>query len=1011
MLSNLELLTTQFYEWEQLGRGWLVFDYPVDLEPPFHPFFYHATPPVPFIDDGKRLTLLGQAINFFQNKKAPVQALEEDEFTIKPFKHDDTEPLIATSISIPQGYKVRVDEIEHLLLMLSFCGSPVSFEIIGTGTSIQLQFVSRQSDTLLLSGQLKAYFPGCVFSIHLADEIIRGDLEGTLIDFGLAEEFMRPLSMAKSFDLDPFTGLFGILEQLRGEERGAVQILFKGAVNPWTESIVRSVMDDQGGAFFLDAPEMLPLTKEKISCPLFGVTIRVLGQSFNADQAKNIAVDLGNALTRFSSSNANRLVPLTIEGYDVSDFVGDFIERKSHRLGMLLNSRELATFVHLPSPSIVSSKLVREIKKTKAAPESTEGHPFILGFNLHHGEDRVVSSSASQRLKHTHVIGATGTGKSTFLLNLITQDIQQGNGVGVLDPHGDLIENILERIPQNRINDVIIIDPADAEFPVGFNILKAHSDIEKEILSSDLVAAFKRLSTSWGDQMNSVFANAILAFLESSEGGTLMDLRRFLIEKPFRDSFLKTVTDPNVSYYWQKEFPILKSTSIGPILTRLDTFLRPKLIRNMVAQKESPDFEAILDSKKILLVKLSQGLIGNENSYLLGTFLVSKLQQAAMARQAKSKEARSDFFLYIDEFQNFITPSMSSILSGARKYHLGLILAHQDMQQLVKYDSELASSVISNAGTRICFRLGDTDAKKFAEGFSYFDAKDLQNLETGEAIARIDRQDFDFNMSSLSFNTEEVTTATPEQVISLSREKYGTPKSVVEEILQSMMQVPDSISEKMPVTKREPIFLQTPIEPQIEVPKVNTVLEVQPLTEVQNAEVKRSFTEKKELTEHRYLQTYIKRMAESRGYKASIEEQTPNKKGRVDVSLERNGKKIAIEICVTTTEEWELQNIEKCIAAGYDLVVECSTDMKVIEKMKKQVAVKLNPTTQAKVLVTDPNSFFQYLDTEIAKDASTETRMKGYRVKVEYGAVPQEDMNRKKESISKAVLESLQRKK
>lgn len=174
------------------------------------------------------------------------------------------------------------------------------------------------------------------------------------------------------------------------------------------------------------------------------------------------------------------------------------------------------------------------------------------------GKTKLVSESDTQRLKHTHVIGATGTGKSTFILSLIAQDIQNGKGLAVLDPHGDLIESILAYIPPQRANDVILIDPADGEYPVGFNILQAHSEIEKDILSSDLVAVFKRLSTSWGDQMNSVFGNAILAILESSQGGTLVDLRRFLVEKEYRYTYLKTVSDPNVVYYWRKEFPCSK---------------------------------------------------------------------------------------------------------------------------------------------------------------------------------------------------------------------------------------------------------------------------------------------------------------------------------------------------------------------------------------------------------------------------------------------------------------------
>ncbi|MBZ0098663.1 MAG: type IV secretory system conjugative DNA transfer family protein, partial [Taibaiella sp.] len=271
-------------------------------------------------------------------------------------------------------------------------------------------------------------------------------------------------------------------------------------------------------------------------------------------------------------------------------------------------------------------------------------------------------------------------------------------------------------------------------------------------------------------------------------------------------------------------------------LTRLDTFLRHKPFRYMVAQKKTLDFEQILDTKKILLIKLSQGLIGNENSYLLGTFFVTKMYQAAMARQAKGKEARSDFFLYIDEFQNFITPSMSLILSGARKYHLGLILAHQDMQQLVKYDSELASSVVSNAGTRICFRLGDTDAKRFAGGFSFFEAQDLENLNTGEAIARIERPDYDFSLSTIPLPETNPTIAKERSkaVIDYSRGRYGTPRAEIEQMLHEEASVPD-IKEEL----RKSTPLQQP-QPAI-----------QPISDEAIKETKKKLVQQKEETQHR----------------------------------------------------------------------------------------------------------------------------------------------------------------
>ena len=648
---------------------------------------------------------------------------------------------------------------------------------------------------------------------------------------------------------DPLIGILGTMEHLQHGEHAVVQVLFQGVMNPWAESIMRSVTDSDGKAFFENAPEMVPLAKEKISAPLFAATMRVMGVSHTVQSALHISNMVGSALGRIYFSDSNTLIPIT-PPTDFQTNVDDILLRESHLVGMLLNSKELGTVVHLPSDTVASEKLERDIRKTKAAPAITEGHSLVLGINEHQGKEKLVTVSASQRLRHTHLIGATGTGKSTLLHSMIVQDIKQGNGIAVLDPHGDLIESILAYIPVQRHKDVCIIDPSDGEYPVGFNILSAHSEIEKDILSSDLVAVFRRLSTSWGDQMNSVFANAILAILECKQGGTLIDLRRFLVEKSFRDTYLKTVSDPNVVYYWQKEFPLLKSGSVGPILTRLDTFLRPKLIRNMVAQKKGLDFENILDTQKILLIKLSQGLIGTENSYLLGTFFVTKIYQAAMARQIQSKEDRKDFFLYVDEFQNFITPSMSLILSGARKYHLGLILAHQDMTQLNKYDTELASAVVSNAGTRICFRLGDTDAKRFASGFSYFDAEDLENLNTGEAIARIERPEYDFSLTTQpqQYIEPERAESNKESVIALSRETYSTPKQEVEAQLETLREALREEKEEIPIPKSEkkeaPVILPSrqTTEP-IELPVTSS---------------HENIVKKKEESQHRYLHFNIK---------------------------------------------------------------------------------------------------------------------------------------------------------
>lgn len=1012
-ITLAEARTVQFYDWETRCRGWQCYNEPVQLEPTFEPFIFRS-PFTGHIDDGLRPTLLGLILGFTQGKsiKQIDEQIKED-LPPAPYLFEDDAAVQAISVSFPKAYKIEADQMQQLLCMLSYCQYPLSFEIIATHTSINIQIVCREPDTFHVQSQVKAFFPDS--NVQISNDAIE-EIEGRdgyiyTVDFGLSEEFMRPLEMVDSYDIDPFIGLFGVLENLNDGEQVMIQVLFQGVVNSWSESIIHSVTDSDGKSLFLDAPEMVDLAREKISSPLFGVTIRVLVQGNNEYEAADVIEKVGSAVRHISRSSNNSLLPLVTEGYTFDLRLQDVVTRQSHRQGMILNSKELATLVHFPSDSVVSTKLKRDARKTKAAPDSTKGHTFQLGLNVHRGKEVVASLNNTQRLKHMHVIGATGTGKSTFLLNLIVQDIEHGEGIAVLDPHGDLIESILSHIPKNRLDDVMIIDPSDSEFPVGFNILSAHSEIEKDILSSDLVAAFKRLSTSWGDQMNSVLANAILAFLESDKGGTLIDLRRFLIEKSFRDSFLKTVTDPSISYYWNKEYPILKSNSIGSILTRLDTFLRPKLIRNMVAQKTGPNFENILDTKKILLVKLSQGLIGTENSYMLGTFIVSKIHQAAMARQAKSKDLRSYYFVYIDEFQNFITPSMSSILSGARKYHLGLILAHQDMQQLTKYDTELASSVSSNAGTRVCFRIGDTDARRFESTFSSFDAHDLQNLDTGEAIVRIERSEQDFTIATTplpEIETKQIEVL-QNAVIAASRQKYGTPRTSIEEQLKALHGETSEI-----VQEHEPIPVISLEEP----PKTKTKPHIQEIKVQKNLEQvtsKEAYTrnpvEKKEQSQHRYLQTLIKKMAESRGYKASIEEPTPDGKGRVDVLLERKGKKIACEISVTSTDIYEVHNIEKCLSAGYHLVVECSTERKTLENIRKAVEQNLPEKAQEKILIIEPEGLFLFLDKEIAKDASSETLIKGYRVKVEYDAVSENEMEKKRSDILQVVSESIRKRK
>lgn len=746
---------------------------------------------------------------------APAEPEEENE----PIRLE-REPLIEFPLLLPNDFDARQSSFQNLVLSLSVCQYPVVFELIGTPENVSVQLAVSAADQEHLQQQLQAFFPEVVAVPS------QGKLEAAwaqagpvagVVEFGLARESVRLLAEP---DHDVYVAMLGTFCELAANECGILQVIWQPVVEDWSESLVRSVTDSSGKAFFVNAPELADAAKRKTALPIYAAVVRLAACSGDLDRTWKILQKLATGFRSFSN--------LTGNSYDAH--VVDFVRRQSRRPGMLLNAKELVGFVHLPSSAVRSNKFLRLLNKSKLAPASVTGpNELLLGINEHAGQRREVRLSAEQRVRHMHVVGATGTGKSTLLFNLIRQDIESGHGVGVIEPHGDLIDQILGVIPPERIKDVVLIDPSDEKFSVGFNILSAHSDWEKNLLAADLVSVFRRLSTSWGDQMDRVLANAILAFLESEKGGTLLDLRRFLIEPGFRERFLATVRDPEVVYYWRKGFALLSGNkSVGPVLTRLETFLAPKPIRYMVAQRENRiDFGEIIDSVKIFLAKLSQGALGRENSHLLGSLFVAKFQQLAMSRQRQAASQRRDFWLYVDEFQDFITPSMAEMLVGARKYRVGLVLAHQELRQ-VQRDVEVAGA-LSNAYTRVSFRVSDQDARTLANGLSFFGASDLQNLEKGHAVCRVERADFDFNLA-VSMPPPEAADeaeARRDAVVHASRERYARPRSEIEAALRADLEVPEApkVGNKPDIprdtrpgtTVRPPTPTQTPlsvVEPQ-----------------------------------------------------------------------------------------------------------------------------------------------------------------------------------------------------
>jgi hypothetical protein len=1033
-----EQLTEQFHRWELRGRGWQVFREPVEPEPPFVPFNGHFLPATPIIDDGAKPTFLSSLVQRLSEKlstekpPAPIEPYLEEEPEPTPLVRDS---LVEFQASLPDRLDVSKEAFEQFLLNLSLCREPLAFELIGTHKRVTTQFAAASSDAPLLRRQLQAFFPEAVFvpvenSLESAWNAATGD-EMLAVEFGLEREFMLPLQSGK---LDPFIGIIGALAELQKGELGLFQVLWQPVRERWAESILESVMNRDGKPFFVNDPELTSAAENKVARPLFAAVVRIMVCAHAFDRVLQLASDLAGSLRVFANPNGNALVPLHNEEYPFEEHIEDVLRRQTRRTGILLNSDELTGFVHIPSSAVRSPAFERQTAKTKAAPGIVRlDSGLLLGSNEHAGQSVEVRLSPELRMRHCHIIGATGTGKSTLLFNLIRQSIENGEGVAVLDPHGDLIERILGVIPQSRVNDVVLVDPADEEYAVGFNILSAHSNLEKNLLASDLVAVFERLSTSWGDQMNSVLQNAILAFLESDQGGTIADLRRFLTETPYRSEFLKTVRDSEIVYYWQKSFPLLSGNkSIGSILTRLNTFLAQKPIRHMVSQPENKlDFAHIMDSGKILLAKLPEGLLGRENSYLLGTLLVSKFQQIAMSRQAQRIEARRMYSIFIDEFANFITPSMAEILSGARKYRIGLTLVHHELHQL-QSSPEVASAVMTHPYTRIVFRVGDDDAKKLAESFSHFDSKDLRNLEVGQSICRVERSDFDFNLTvPLPGEPDaDAAKARREEVVTVSRGKYATPSADVEAMLtRSRTPPPDEPPPASPPASPEP---KPPVSPAPVVSEPPTVAEPPKLSEIPKAppakiEAKPSNVSaqvQRDLgrggARHKAIQERLKTEAQQLGFQAEVEKQLAKGSNQAaDLLLQQGGLAIAVEITITTGVDHEFENVKKCLAAGLARVAVVSTSPRQLEEIAAAVQGGLGSELAAKVSYHSPDDFIaqlRKLAAEIrAKPAPPlphgEVKSHGRTVRRHMPKLSAEEQKQREKAVVKTLGDSMRRSK
>ncbi|GAC1412495.1 MAG: hypothetical protein NVSMB66_1600 [Candidatus Doudnabacteria bacterium] len=400
------------------------------------------------------------------------------------------------------------------------------------------------------------------------------------------------------------------------------------------------------------------------------------------------------------------------------------------------------------------------------------------------------------RRKHMYIVGKTGMGKTNMIENMIIQDIVNGEGVCFVDPNGDAVEKILDYIPPHRINDVVYINPADMDYPIAFNILEAVDSKYKHLVASGLMSVFTKIwANLWSARMEYILNNSILALLDSP-GNTLLGISRMLVDKKYRKRIVDNIKDPVVKSFWIDEFANwnekYRMEAIAPIQNKVGQFLSSGIIRNIVGQPKSTlDLRELMDNKKILLVNLSKGRVGEDNSALLGAMIITKLQLAAFSRADIPEDDRADFYLYVDEFQNFATESFATILSEARKYHLNLIIAHQYIGQLVQEkNTKVRDAVFGNVGTMITFRIGAADAEFLEKEFMpQFTENDLVNIPKYTVLLKLMIN----GVASDPFTAETLAPSTyvrresTEKVIRVSRERYANPVAEVEDKIMRWM--------------------------------------------------------------------------------------------------------------------------------------------------------------------------------------------------------------------------------
>ena len=730
------------------------------------------------------------------------------------WRHKDREKYsldyVLLQIALPFNNEIKIDAAEQMFASLYSLkkGSwlkflrlqpHISFEIVAKHEDIRFYVSVPRKLSDLVEKQIHSAYPDAEIVEVPEYNIFTENGRVAFAELETKKSIYMPIKCYKDLPVDPLSAITTALAKMGPEEGAAIQIMISPADSSWQKkgrayisSVKKTEADPQKAKFKVDA-KTLEAVENKCSKPGFNTFIRIVVCSPTMEEAQSHLSNIKSAFAQFAS-DLNYFGSRKI--WFKTGFMIDFIYRYQPILRFggktVLNSEELATIFHFPNKQIETPHIYWLYSKRAPAPIQIPKEGLYLGKSVYRGVIRPVYISDDDRRRHIYIIGKTGTGKTELLRDLILQDIRTGKGVCLIDPH-DLAEDLLNYIPPERAEDVVYFDPSDTERPMGLNLLEAYTEDQKHMVTTAIINLMYKLYDPYktgivGPRFEHAIRNAMLTVM-SQPGSTFVEVVRCLTDSRYVQELLPKITDPVIRRYWTDQIAqtadFHKSEVLDYIVSKFGRFVTNKMMRNIIGQSESAfDFRKVMDEGKILIINLAKGKIGEENSSFLGLILIPRLLMAAMSRQDVPENQRKDFYLYVDEFQNFATPDFAQILSEARKYRLNLTVANQFISQM---EEEVKNAVFGNVGTIISFRVGVNDANYLAREFQpTFSEQDLLNVERFHVYIKTivnNEPVLPFSMDLTKNLESEARFRNPnvaQMIKRLSALKYARPREIVE---------------------------------------------------------------------------------------------------------------------------------------------------------------------------------------------------------------------------------------